>query len=216
MTSTGCVVSPSERKELLYWAYKIVDICGMERRVAIMSVSYLDRFLADNISRCAHALSSRRNYQLCFTACLVIALKNCAGINVESDFVTNVLCHGLYQESDILEMEMTVLQGLSWRLNGPTAIDFVHAFLKLLTTNQDDCKLKALAEAAEVQVQLAMVDFYVALQDPSSIACSSIILAMNSVGRYTEFDDETISKWVDELQLDLNTCFYGRESSEES
>jgi hypothetical protein len=90
---------------------------------------------------------------------------------------------------------------------------YVKASVKYI---QDDYKSKALAEAAEVQVQLAMVDFYVALQDPSSIACSSIILAMNSVSGYTEFDDETISKWVDELQLDQNTCFYGRESSEES
>lgn len=172
------MVSPSERKTMLSWAYDIVDVCKIERQVAITAVSYLDRFLADNIGRCAKALSSRRNYQLCFIVCLIIALKNVAGMKVENEFVTNVLCHGLYQEQEILEMEMIVLQGLGWRLNGPTAIDFVHAFLKLLP-NQDEYKLKALIKTAEVQVELAMGDFSLALQEPSSIACSSIVLAMN-------------------------------------
>jgi hypothetical protein len=226
MTSTGFTVSPSERKALLCWAYGIVDMCVIERRVAIMAISYLDRFLADNIDRCAHALSSRRNFQLCFTVCLFIALKNCVGMKVEVDFVTDDLLHGMHKESQILEMEMAVLQGLNWRLNGPTAIDFVHAFLKLLP-NQDDCKLKVLAKAAEVQVELAMGDFSISLQEPSSIACSSIILAMNSGMKvnavdqfvwmhavahvcqqwYPAFDDENGSKQVDGLQIRYNHTF---------
>jgi hypothetical protein len=199
MSSTGFEVSPSVRAKLLRWAYDIVDGCGIERRVAIMAISYLDRFLADNIGPCAHALSNCCDYQLCFVACFVIALKNCSGMNVETDFVTNVLCQGLYQVSEILEMEIAVLQGLSWRLNGPTAIDFVHAFLKLLP-NQDDCKLKALAEAAEVRVELAMGDFSVSLQGPSSIACSSIILAMNSG---IEVKEEDMFVWMQSVAMSV-------------
>ena len=184
VSSTRYTVTSSERKTMLSWAYDIVDVCKVERHVAITAVSYLDRFLANNIGQCAKALSSRRNYQLIFIVCLIIALKNCAGMKVESDFVTNVLCHGLYQEQEILEMEMVVLQGLGWRLNGPTAIDFVHAFLQLLP-DQDNAKMEALIKTAEVQVELAMCDFSLALQEPSSIACSSIALAMNSAdGKY--------------------------------
>lgn len=180
MSSTGNVVSPSERKTMLSWAYDIVDVCKIERHVAITAVSYLDRFLADNIPRCTEALSSRRNYQLCFIVCLIIALKNCAGMKVESEFVTNVLCHGLYQEEEILKMEMVILQGLGWRLNGPTAVDFVHAFLKLLP-NQEDSVMDALTKIAEAKVELAMGDFSKALLEPSSIACTSILLAMSSL-----------------------------------
>jgi hypothetical protein len=180
LSSTGPVVSPSERKTMLSWAYDIVDVCKIERHVAITAVSYLDRFLADNIGRCSEALSSRRNYQLCFIVCLIIALKNCAGMKVESEFVTNVLCHGLYQEEEILQMEMIVLQGLGWRLNGPTAVDFVHAFLKLLP-NQEDGVMETLTKTAEAKVELAMGDFSKALQEPSSIACTSIVLAMSSL-----------------------------------
>jgi len=179
MSSMGYLVSPSDRKTMLSWAYDIVDVCKIERHVAITAVSYLDRFLADNPVQSTKALSSRRSYQLCFIVCLIIALKNCAGMKVESEFVTNVLCHGLYQEKEIIEMEMIVLKGLRWRLNGPTGIDFVHAFLKLLP-NQDDRKMKTLIKTAEIQVELAMGDFSLAVKEPSSIACSSIILAMNS------------------------------------
>jgi hypothetical protein len=199
MSSTGLEVSPSERAELLRWAYEVVDRCGIKRQVAIMAISYLDRFLADNIGPCAQALSSCGDFQLCFVACFVIAVKICAGMNVEADFVTNVICQGLYQVGEIFEMEMTVLQGLSWRLNGPTAIDFVHAFLKLLP-DQDDCKLKALAEEAEVQVELAMGDFSVALQDPSSIAWSSIILAINSG---IELNEEDMFLWMQSVAMSV-------------
>lgn len=180
MSSTGFVVTPSERKTMLTWAYDIVDVCKIERNVAISAVSYLDRFLANNVDHCIRALSSRRDYQLCFIVCLIVALKNCAGMKVESEFVTNVLCHGLYHEKEILEMEMVVLKGLGWRLNGPTAIDFVHAFLRLLP-NQDESKMKSLIKRAEHQVELAMGDFSISLQEPSSIACSSIVIAMNSL-----------------------------------
>ena len=182
MSSTGYVVTSSERKTMLTWAYDIVDVCKIERNVAISAVSYLDRFLANNVDRCIGALSSRRDYQLCFIVCLIIALKNCAGMKVESEFVTNVLCHGLYHEQEILEMEMVVLKGLGWRLNGPTAIDFVHAFLRLLP-NQDENTMKSLIKRAECQVELAMGDFSIALQEPSSIACSSIVIALSSLDR---------------------------------
>jgi len=103
-------------------------------------------------------------------------------MKVESEFVSKVLCHGLYEEEEILNMEMKVLKGLSWRLNGPSAIDFVHAFSQLLP-NQDDFKMKALIKTAEVQVELAMMDYSLALQQPSSVAYSSILIAIDSLDR---------------------------------
>jgi len=166
---------------MLSWAYDIVDICNIERHVAVTAITYLDRYIADNFTRCeTTVLSSRRTFQLCFIGCLIIALKNCAGMKVESEFVSEVLCRGLYEEEEILNIEIEVLQGLSWRLNGPTAIDFVHAFSQLLP-NQEDFKMKTLIKTAEVQVELAMLDYSLALQEPSSIAYSSILIAFDSL-----------------------------------
>lgn len=181
--SNSLVISPLERKAMLSWAYDIVDVCNIERHVAITAITYLDRYISDNFTHCEKTvLSSRRTFQLCFIGCLIIALKNCAGMKVESEFVSKVLCHGLYEEEEILNMEMKVLQGLSWRLNGPTAIDFVHAFSQLLP-NQDHLNMQKLIKTAEVQVELAMMDYSLALQQPSSVAYSSILIAIDSLGR---------------------------------
>jgi hypothetical protein len=175
------MVSPVERKTMLSWAYGIVDACKIERRVAITAVTYLDRYVADNIGpRANEVLSGRRNFQLCFIACLIIAMKNCDGMKVESEFVSDDLCHKIYQEDVILDMEMEVLRGLGWRLNGPTAVDFIHAFVQLLP-NQDDSKRKMLTKSAEVHAELAMMNFSLAVQEPSLIAYASINLALDTL-----------------------------------
>lgn len=177
------MVSPEVRATMLSWAYDVLDVCKIGRHVAITAVTYLDRYLADNIGPCANeALSSRRNFQLTFIACLIIALKNCAGMKVESEFVSGVLCHGLYHEKEILDTEMEVLRGLGWRLNGPTAIDFIHVFMQLLP-NQDDLKRKTLLNAAEVLAEHAMMNYSLAVQEPSLIAYASINIALSSLGR---------------------------------
>ncbi|KAL3777214.1 hypothetical protein HJC23_013759, partial [Cyclotella cryptica] len=167
------MISPLERKVMLSWAYDIVDLCNIERHVAVTAITYLDRFIADNFNRCEKTSSPA---VLCFIGCLNIPLKNCAGMKVESEFVSNVLCRGLYEEEEILNMEMEVLQGLSWRLNRPTAIDF-------LPPNQYDFKIKTLIRTAEVQVERAMLDYSLGLQEPSSVAYSPILIALDSIGQ---------------------------------
>jgi hypothetical protein len=54
-------------------------------------------------------------------------MKNCDGMKVESEFVSDVLCH---KEDVILDMEMEVLHGLGWTLNTKSAE--VHAELAMM------------------------------------------------------------------------------------
>jgi hypothetical protein len=66
-------------------------------------------------------------------------------------------CKSLYEEDEILTMKRNILQRLEWRLSGP----------------------RLLVEAAKTQVQNAVADYSIALQEPSSIAFTAILVSLN-------------------------------------
>ncbi|EED95571.1 predicted protein [Thalassiosira pseudonana CCMP1335] len=104
---------------LCEWSYRIVELCQLDRQVAVVAIQYFDRFLATSISR--------REFQLASISCLIIALKN-----LDSAFVSDILCQSMYTSQELYEMEIEILRALDWRLNGPTPHDFIHRFLELL------------------------------------------------------------------------------------
>jgi len=196
--SSMIVVTPSDRKKMLSWAYDIMDICKIDRCVAITAMTYLDRFLSNSICRRAKvALSSRQEFQLCFITCLIIAIKNRGGMSVSSHFISKLLCHGLYSANEILQIELEILSGLTWKLNGPTATDFVHAFLQLMPHQKEAEVMESLIELAEAQVEIAMMDYALAFQEPSSIAYSSVLVAMDSMG----CSDVDMSVWMQSISM---------------
>ncbi|KAL3796876.1 hypothetical protein HJC23_008829 [Cyclotella cryptica] len=198
LRSNRIVVTPSDRQAMLSWAYDTVDVCNINRYVAITAMTYLDRFLANSRCRRANlALSSRQEFQLCFITCFIIAMKTRAGMNVGSHFISKHLCHGLYSANEILQVELEVLRGLRWKLNGPTAIDFVHAFLELTPQWKNVRVMDSLVKVAEGQVELAMMDYSLALQEASSIAYSAVLLAVNYMGCC----DVDQSPWIQSLSI---------------
>ena len=66
------------------------------------------------------------------------AIKNRGGVKLSSDFVAEVVCHGLYTSDEIYVMEIEILQALSWKLNGPSPHEFIDALLGLLPASAED------------------------------------------------------------------------------
>ena len=89
-----------------------------DRTTRCTAVTYLDHYVADNIGPRANKCYWAVETSSCFIACLIIAMKNCDGMKVESEFVSDVLC------------EMEVLRGLGWTLNTKSAE--VHAKLAMM------------------------------------------------------------------------------------
>jgi hypothetical protein len=182
-STTSIKITAADRETMLTWAYGTVDGCNLDRHVAITAIAYLDRFLSNSSCRRAKsALSSHHEYQLCFIACLVTSIKTRAGRNVGSKFISTHLCHELYTKEEVAQAEIEILYGLEWKLNGPTAIDFVHAFLDLMPLQLEEEASELLVEAAEAQIETALLNYAFTHQEPSSIAYSSILNAMQCLG----------------------------------
>ncbi|KAL7533554.1 hypothetical protein ACHAXR_005307 [Thalassiosira sp. AJA248-18] len=205
-TKYATTVTPSDRRTMCTWSYDIVDACSIDREVACIAMSYFDRFMMlctttttttstnynSSSRRAKAALASRREFQLAFIACLIIALKCRAGMHVDSDFVSTTICQNLYDPQEIIDMEKEILSALQWRLNGPSPHDFIGGLIELLPNNNspaysDSSKLvvfkKKLSTMSKIQAEVAMMDYSMAIQQsPSAIAYASLLASLKSLG----------------------------------
>lgn len=192
-------ISPCTRKAMITWAFQIVESCKLKREVAIKAIGYFDRFLSNSRCQSAEAaLQAEYDFQLCFIACMFIAIKTCAGMRVDLNFLSEVVCQGLYDTKELSEMEMNVLKGLGWRLNGPTAMDFVHSFIQMMLPQEKSTLDAIITRKAEALVEAAVMDYSMALQQPSLIAVSSILVAADSLD-VSYFNPLDKTKWMESI-----------------
>jgi len=205
-TTAKIAVSPLDRRTMCSWSYDIVDACSIDREVAIIGISYFDRFMATSSApgprsaAATSALQSRRQFQLSFIACLIIALKCRAGMQVDSDFVSDTICQGMYDPAEIVGMEKEILSALSWRMNGPSPHEFIAGMLELMPGGGGGGVGETLRALACVQVETAMVDYGMAFRTCSSVAFAALTAAMNTIDAAV-FHHRDRFTWLKNIQM---------------
>ena len=176
--SKSQVLSSLDRQALCNWGYQTIAACqGVSRSTAVLSFTYFDRFLSSNTPAARRALNDVTEAQLAFVTSLVIALKCHSGFKVETDFVSNVVTKNYYDADEISNMEIEILQGLDWKLNGPMPHDFIDYFLDLVPNMNGTCS-EFVKNFSRSLVELSMSTYTVALHYPSQIAFTSICCAL--------------------------------------
>jgi hypothetical protein len=170
-------------------------------------MSYLDRFMATSSPRAKAALTTRHEYQLATVACTVIAIKNRGGIkHLGSDFVAEVVCHGLYTSDELDGMEMEVLQALSWRLNGPSPHELIDALVGLLPTSssddaEDESSSLLLSKYSKMQVDAAVLEYDLALQSSQALAYAAILTSLRTSSDLTDgFCPMDLINWMSNIE----------------
>jgi len=193
-------ITPHDRRALYEWSYQIVDSFMVNRSVACMGISYLDRFMStlSNNTRAIMALYSRREYQLVLISSLIIALKCHAGIKISLSFMANTLCRGLYTETEIEVMEMDILRTLAWKLNGPCPHDFIDAISGLVSASSP-----AQAASTEAAPRLSRPSDDVGVVPPDGVVQPSPTAARAMPNSY--LDVAAMAKlYVEEVMLDYS------------
>jgi len=185
LSSTSATITAADRRALCSWSYEIIEsLSNINSEVACIGMSYLDRFMATSSPRAKVALTTRHEYQLATVACTVIAIKNRGGIkHLGSDFVAEVVCHGLYSKDELDDIEMEVLNALSWRLNGPTPHEFIDALVGLLSAISEDDNASSsllLTEHSKIKVDNAVLDYNLALQSSLALAYAAILTSLKT------------------------------------
>ena len=181
LSSTSATSTAADRRALCSWSYEIIEsLSNINSEVACIGMSYLDRFMATSSPMAKAALSTRHQYQLATVACTVIAIKNRGGIkHLGSDFVAKVVCHELYTKDELDDMEMEVLNALSWRLNGPSPHEFIDALVGLLPPDNASSSL-LLSKHSKRQVDDAVLEYDLALQSSLALAYAAILTSLKT------------------------------------
>lgn len=177
-SSSSCpVVTADDRLKIADWKYSVADSCQYKRETVAIAMALLDRFLAHS----PHAptyLSDRKPFQLLSMATLYVAIKTTERVAIGSEFLAQ-MSRGAYTKNDIEKVEMELLKGLEWRVNPPTAMQFICHILSLVVRGaglDDDALARVLDESA-FQAENAVRDYGLSQERQSSVAMAAMFNA---------------------------------------
>ena len=197
LSKSEATVTPEDRRTMCSWCYQIADLCSIDRGVACIGMSYLDRFMSTSSNRSMDALLSRTEYQLAAVSCLVIALKCRSGIELGTGFVAETVCQGVYTEDELDAMEMEVLGALTWKLNGPSSHDFVDAIVGLLPPSCcSGGASSSLVLAARAHLEAAALDYSMAMHPSSALACAALLSSLKRPDVLGAFRTADLIAWT--------------------
>lgn len=181
--SPHAVVDRDCRVKMCEWCYQVTDFCKFKRETVAISMSYLDRFLSTSRPSAHQALKYKKDYQLAAMTCLYIAIKLFEPLAMDTALLSSI-SQGCYSETDISEVEKEILMALGWRMNGPTAHDFLYHILEVLpSTAPKSCESISgtLSDFSRFQVELAVSDYDLSIQKPSVVALAAILNSAEGV-----------------------------------
>lgn len=174
-----CPVDVDCRFKMAEWCYQVVDFCKFNRETVNIAMSYLDRFLCTEVGR--EALADRRVFQLAAMTCLYTAVKIHEPEAMEPKTVAG-LSRGAYTADQVEAMERSILEALDWRMNPPTAMAFLQHFFELVSHRfLTPAVRETVLDLAKFQIELAVSEYSFATLNPSTIAFSSLMNAVESI-----------------------------------
>lgn len=196
-TTTTNNVTPALRTKIVQWLYECVDYLDLSRECVAMAMSYVDRLMSSSrtISNkaaartVAQARQDSMLYQLIAVSSLFLAMKLNSSQSVRSspiDANTLVLIsHDSYSAKEIIDMEQVVLEGLEWRICGPTSLSIAYEAIALLAKTMPSKKsdkwrrVSSLLDSTRLQIEMSILDYKTSvLRSPSTIALASIMNSM--------------------------------------
>jgi hypothetical protein len=167
------------RFKMAEWCYQVVDFCKFSRETVSIAMSYLDRYLATEVG--APALIDRKVFQLAAMTSLYTAIKIHEPEAMEPKVVAN-LSRGTYAEQQVIDMELSILGAIQWRMNPPTALSFINSLFALLPEGiMSQAERDAVYELCKYQTELAVNESSLIAVDASIIAFGALLNALETV-----------------------------------
>jgi hypothetical protein len=178
--SDPTIITADDRMKLVDWCYGVVDHCQLSREVVASAMDMVDRFLAMPSCSTDEALHDESKFQLLTITALYVAIKVNELVVVSSDLFAE-MSRDAYTAKEIEDMELTLLSGLSWRCNAPTAFQVGHSILSLILphTKCSEVTWGFLLDEMKYLTELAVRDYYISTQRTSTVALGAIFNAIS-------------------------------------
>ncbi|XP_024994595.1 cyclin-A2-3-like isoform X1 [Cynara cardunculus var. scolymus] len=168
MKTVQLEISQEMRGILIDWLVEVCEEYGLASETFYLTVALIDQYLS---KKCI----GKRRLQLLGITCMLIASKYeeiCAPRVEDFCFITD----STYTRGEVLEMEHTILDLLSFQLSVPTTRKFLRRFL-LAAQSSYMAPVIELEFLANYLAELTLIDYSFLKFLPSLIAASAIFLA---------------------------------------
>ena len=211
-------LTAEDREQIVDWCYCTIDVLQLARSNVAVAMSIADRFMINpnrllvcqftpSLFSPQEIMYDRTMFQLLAVTALYIAIK----INEQVIFSVEhaEATHGVYTIEDIEAMERAILECLSWKVSGPTALEMGYIVLELATPQVQDVSelsnelMGSIVEDLAFQTESAVRDYHLATQRPSTIA----IMALLNAIKYNDKMSKTVQQhYLNALLNVLEQC----------
>ena len=161
------------REKICAWTYSVIDHFNLSRSTVAVSMNLYDRYLATCGNKC-----EGRFALLCSLSTLYISIKLHEPKNSLERCGISELCklsRGQFRAKDIEDMELKILQALSWLVNPPLATDFISLVLNLLPPTVHPFVRQRIFELSQYIIELTVCDPFF-IQSPASVIAFAAML----------------------------------------
>lgn len=197
------VVDGSWRQRIVEWMYGVVDHCNLRRDSVAVAAYYLDLSLINGL------VVSRREFQLAAMTALQLAIKLYDSTLVKLDSMVK-LGRGLFNEQDVIDMEVKMLEALNWNVHPPTPVCFLRQFLRLLPSSVVPLTRYLIAEVTRFISEISVCLYKFVKYPPSVIAYAGMLLAIERI------DSATLPYWQRQEIFELMSSVAGLSHNSES
>ena len=141
-----------------------------------MSISIMGRFLSTPNVIAQQALQDRDEFQLVAISALYLTIKIHHEMFLSSGSIADV-SQGMYTTEEIEDMELAILQGLTWRIYAPTSIQMVYNIISLVLPNVNlpESTWGYILDEARYQTELSLQNYNLSCKQRSSTVAMAAI-----------------------------------------
>lgn len=179
------------RTSLVQWAERLVDFAQLPRENVDYTMSFVDRFMEKSMDG-LEFLQSSSQFQLLVIAALMLAVKIHTDTAI-SPRLFQEISRGRYSVDSILNMELKLLDALSFRVNPPTKLSFVKHYLDLVPLDEEMKNTAFIL--SQMQTELAVHDYEFVTVKSSTVAFAALRNSLEALG-LDDYDIATVSGLV--------------------
>mmetsp|Transcript_28358 Transcript_28358/g.65785 ORF Transcript_28358/g.65785 Transcript_28358/m.65785 type:complete len:320 (-) Transcript_28358:152-1111(-) len=179
------VIDEESRHVMANWCFTLVDYLSFHRETVSIAMSYLDRFMSTTQGKAVR----KQVFPLVVMTCLYTAIKLHEPEAIAPGTIAE-LSRGQFTEAEVVAVEAILLQSIGWKMNPPTALEFCHKFLAIMTNVPHERK-HAILELAQFQTEVAVLDYHLVGVNASTVAFAALANAFREL-HYDNDDDSML------------------------